>query len=111
MPTVVNLPPDIEGRVIAEAARVGVTPERLVADLLDRQLAEDRQAAAIAVAAETERVAAKRRATAIAFLDSWLAEADSAEPGETSDTFLLALDANRPGQRQLYPPEAKGRTW
>ncbi len=100
MPTVVNLPPDIEGRVIAEAARVGVTPERLVADLLERQLA-----------AEAARIAMDKRAAAIAFLNSWLASADSEEPPETCDAFLLALDANRPGQRQLFPPEAKGRTW
>ena len=65
MPTVVNLPPDIEGRVIAEAARV----------------------------------AADRRAAAIALLDSWLAEADSEEQRETCDAFLLRLDTNRPGQR------------
>ena len=110
MPTVVNLPPDIEGRVIAEAARVGVTPERFVASLLERQLAADRLAA-VAGAAETARVAADRRAAAIALLDSWLASADSEEQRETSDAFLLGLDANRPGQRQLFPPEAKGRTW
>ncbi len=77
MPTVVNLPPEIEGRVIAEAARI----------------------------------AANRRAAAVALLDSWLASADSEEQRETSDAFLLGLDANRPGQRQLFPPEAKGRTW
>ena len=96
--------------MVAEAARVGVTPDRLVADLLDRQLAADHHAA-VAGAAEAERFAANRRAAAIAFLDSWLAEADSAEPGETWDAFLQGLDANRPGQRQLFPPEAKGRTW
>ena len=110
MPTVVNLPPDIEGRVVAEAARVGVTPERLVAALLERQLAADRLAA-VAGAAEAERVAAARRAAVIALLDSWLAESDSAEQRETCDALIQGLDANRPGQRQLFPPEAKGRTW
>ncbi len=113
MPTVVNLPPDIEGRVIAEAARVGVTPDRLVADLLDRQLSADRRVAATAGAAEAEaaRVAANRRAAASALLDSWLTVADPTEQQETLDALIQGLDANRPGQRQLFPPEAKGRTW
>lgn len=109
MPTVVNLPPDIESRVLAEAARVGVTPDRLVADLLDRQLADDRQAEA--AEAEATRVAADRRAAAIALLDTWLAEADSAEQKETCEALILGLDANRPGERPYFPPEAKGRTW
>lgn len=76
MPTVLNSPPDIESRVLAEAAR-----------------------------------AADRRSAAIALLDSRLAEADSTEQRETSDALLQGLDANRPGQRQPFPPEAKGRTW
>ena len=111
MPTVVNLPPDIEGRVIAEAARVGVTPDRLVAGLLNRHLAADRRVDPIAEAAEAERVAAARRVAAIALLDSWLAAADSDEQRETCEALIQGLDANRPGQRQLFPPEAKGRTW
>ena len=111
MPTVVNLPPDLEGRVIAEAARVGVTPERLVIDLLDGELAANRQAVAIAVAAEAMRVAAARRSAAVALLDLWLAEADSEEQRETFETLARGIDANRPGQRPHFPPEAKGRTW
>ena len=111
MPTVVNLPPDIEGRVVAEAARVGVTPDRLVADLLERELDANRRVAAIAVVAEAARVAADRRAAAIALLNSWLTVADPTEQQETLDALIQGLDANRPGQRQLFPPEAKGRTW
>ena len=111
MPTVVNLPPDIEGRVIAEAARVGVTPDRLVADLLERELTADRRAVSVAVAAEAMRVAAARRFAAIALLDSWLAEADSEEQRETFEALAQGIDANRPGQRPHFPPEAKGRTW
>lgn len=89
----VNLTPELEGWVVVEAARVGVTPDRLVSDLLDRHLVAD------------------RRAAAIALLDSWLASADSEEQPGACDAFLLGLDANRPGQRQLFPPEAKERTW
>jgi len=111
MPTVVNLPPDLESRVLAEAARVGVTPDRLVADLLGRQLATDRPVDAAAEAAEAARVAAERRAAAVALLDSWMAVADPTEQQETLDALIQGLDANRVGQRQLFPPEAKGRTW
>ena len=93
MISTVNLTPDLESRVVAEAARVGVTPERLVAGLLDRHFPAD------------------RRAAAIALLDSWLAEADTTEQRETLDALAQGLDAGRPGQRPHFPPEAKGRTW
>ncbi len=111
MPTVVTLPPDIEVRVIAEAARVGVTPERLVADLLERQLTAGRRVDAVAEAAEAARVAADRRAAVAALLDSWINASDPSDQQETLDVLIKGLDANRPGQRPHFPPEAKGRTW
>ena len=111
MPTVVNLRADIESRLITEAARVGVTPDRLVADLLDRQLAADRRAEAAEAEAEAAQVAADRRAATIALLNSWITVADPTDQQETLDALIQGLDANRTGQRQLFPPEAKGRTW
>ena len=116
MMSTVNLTPDLEGRVVAEAARVGVTPDRLVAGLLNRHHAEDQRAAAVAEAAlvgqaEAARVAANRRAAAVALLDSWLTAADPTDQQETLEALVQGIDANRPGQRPHFPPEAKGRTW
>jgi hypothetical protein len=49
MPLTIPLPPDLEARLAAEAARVGVAPERLAAGVLDAHLPADRRTAALAL--------------------------------------------------------------
>ena len=95
MPLTVPLTPDLEAQLAAEAARAGVAPERLAAGVLALHLRAD------------------RRATAVALLDSWLAEAeaDPAEQQETGEALVRGLDAARPGQRPHFPPELEGVTW
>ena len=95
MPLTVPLTPDLEARLAAEAARVGVAPERLVAGVLALHLR------------------ANRREVALALFDSWLADAkaDPTEQRETGEALIGGLDAARPGQRPHFPPELKGVTW
>jgi hypothetical protein len=93
MPLTIPLPPDLEARLAAEAARVGVAPERLAASVLDTHLPAD------------------RRTAALALLDAWHAGADAEDQRETGDALVRGLDAGRPGQRPHFPPELEGVTW
>ena len=95
MPLTVTLTPDMEARLVAEAARAGVAPERLAAGVLALHLR------------------ANRREAAVALLDSWLAEAeaDPTEQRETGESLVRGLDAGRSGQRPHFPPELEGVTW
>jgi predicted DNA-binding antitoxin AbrB/MazE fold protein len=52
-----------------------------------------------------------RRAEAVAFIQSLIDAKDQDELPEGYD-FLQALNDNRsPGERPLFPPELKGKTW
>lgn len=93
MPLTVPLTPDLEARLAAEAARAGAAPERLAAEVLALHLRAD------------------RGSTAVALLDSWLAEADPTEQRETGEALVRGLDAARPGQRPHFPPRLEGVTW
>ncbi|MGL6094906.1 MAG: hypothetical protein ACRC7O_03760 [Fimbriiglobus sp.] len=93
MPFAVSLPPDLEARLTAEAARAGVPPEKYAAALLTTHLPADRAAAAVAL------------------LDGWLAEPDPSDQHETGDVLVHRLDDSRSGQRPHFPRTAEGRTW
>lgn len=96
MPLIIPLPPEIEARLASEAARAGVQPEALAADLLVRSLAPQGRGAAVA-----------------ALVGSWLDTAGLPEEREAGRELLRGLEANRAaaGERPLFPPELEGVTW
>ena len=96
MPLTIPLPPEVEARLTAEAARAGVPPEALAADLLGRSLAPSGRGAAVA-----------------ALVESWLETAAQPEEREAGRELVRGLDANRAaaGERFLFPPELEGVTW
>ena len=97
MPLTVPLTPDLEGRLVTEARRVGVPPETLANSVLEVNLPAD------------------RRAAAVALLDPWLADAqaDPTEQRETGDALVAGLNATRAaaGERLHFPRELEGLTW
>ena len=96
MPLTIPLTPEVEARLSAEAARVGLPPETLAADLLGRSLAPSGRGAALA-----------------ALVGSWLDTAGLPEEREAGRELMRGLDANRSagGERPLFPPELEGVTW
>ena len=88
MPLTIPLPPEVEARLAAEAARVGVPPEALAADLLGRSLAPSGRGAALA-----------------ALVGSWLDTAGLPEEREAGRELVRGLDANRAAawERLLFP--------
>ncbi len=91
MTLTLELSPDLENRLSREAAVLGVPVEKYAIGVL-----------------EQSSPAAARREGLAAELQSWI-DATSAEP--PNDDVLLQLDADRPSERRLYPPELKGVTW
>ncbi len=91
----VTLPPDLERRLSAEAAKRGLDVEQFAVSVLGEYLPTD------------------QKIEAVALLQSWI-DADDTEAAEQKDTgdFLIqALDADRLSDRKLFPPELKGVTW
>ena len=90
-----TLPPELEHRLSAEAAKQGLELEQYAVKVLDECLPSD------------------RKADAVALLQSWI-DADDAEVAEqkaTGDFLIQVLDADRLSDRKLFPPELKGVTW
>ncbi len=90
-----TLPPDLERRVAQEAERQGMERDAYVLQTLEKQLEQD------------------RRAAAIALLQSWInADEDEArEQRETGEYLIRVLDEDRLSDRKLFPPELKGISW
>ena len=93
MPLTFYLPPDLEARLAAEAARVGVPPAALAAGVLDAHLPAD------------------HRVAALALLDAWHAGTDAEDQREAGQALVRGLDPARPEQRPHFPPELEGVTW
>jgi len=53
----------------------------------------------------------ERRMQAAMTLDELFAAFESAAAGDTEYDLLKAIDANRLGERPLFPPELKGVSW
>ena len=90
-----TLPPDLERRLTAAAAKQGLNLEKFAVKVLDESLPVD------------------RTRDAMALLQSWI-DADEAEVAEqkaTGDFLIQALDADRLSDRKLFPPELKDVTW
>ena len=86
-----ELSPDLETRLAQEAVVQGMPIEKYAISVL-----------------EQGRPAAARREELAAELQAWI-EAGAAE--QPDDDVLQQLDADRPSNRRLYPPELMGVTW
>jgi hypothetical protein len=94
MTLTLNLPSDLEQRLLEEASRLGVPP------------------AQVALAALEERLLHRdQRQDAIAMLKSWVDEGDEEEDRATGDLLIRLLDEDRLSNRQLFPPETMGMSW
>src|SRR5262249_21216576 len=94
MTLTLELTPELERRLVREAAKKGVAAEEYTLDLLRQHLpVED------------------RRAKAIALLRSWAEQGDADEQRETGEYLIRALDEDRLSDRKLFPPDLKGVTW
>ena len=82
---------DLETRLAQEAAVQGMPIEKYAISVL-----------------ELSHPAAVRREELATELQAWI-EVGSA--GQPDDDVLQHLDADRPSNRRLYPPELKGVTW
>ncbi|MBL8796203.1 MAG: hypothetical protein JNM56_20050 [Planctomycetia bacterium] len=89
-----SLPPELERRLTADAARLGLPLETYALQLLSQQPAPP-----------------DRRSAAVALLQGWIDEDDHGEHRETGDYLVRALDEDRSSDRQLFPPDLKGVTW
>lgn len=91
----VTLPPELERRLSAEAAKQGLDVEQFAVKVLDESLPVD------------------RKTDAVSLLQSWI-DADDTEVADqkaTGDFLIQVLDADRLSDRKLFPPELKGVTW
>ncbi len=91
MTLTLELSPDLETRLSQEAAVLGMPVDQYAIGVLEQSCP-----------------AAARREELAAELQSWI-DATSAEP--PNNDVLHQLDADRPSERRLYPPELKGVTW
>jgi hypothetical protein len=89
-----NLPPEIERRLVEAAERHGVTPDAYTVQLLNQHLPK-----------------MDRREELVALLQSWIDGDDGLEQKETGEYLIHALDEDRPSDRKLFPSELKGITW
>ncbi|HXG08966.1 MAG TPA: hypothetical protein VNK04_04190 [Gemmataceae bacterium] len=94
MTLTLNLPRELEQRLLQEAQRRGVAVEQCALQLLEHQLAPR-----------------DRCAEAVALIQSWIDADDVEEQKETGDFLIQALDEDRPSERKLFPAELKGVTW
>lgn len=94
MTLVLNLPVDLEKRLVEAAKREGVPVDAYAMRILGSQTSP-----------------ADRRAELVSLLQSWIDEDDAGEQKDTGDYLIRALDEDRLSDRKLYPPELKGKTW
>jgi hypothetical protein len=92
-----ELNPDLEARLVAEADRQGCSAEHYLQRLLEQHL--------------SGQAMAKDPLRAIALLQSWIDEGDGEEQAETLDYLIEALDADRLSDRPLFPFEMRGKSW
>lgn len=94
MTLTLQLSPELESRLQAEAGRLSMPVDAYALEILTRSLPPY-----------------DRRSSAVALLESWIGEADFDEQKETGDHLVDSLDKDRPSDRPLYPSELKGVTW
>ncbi len=94
MTLLLDLPSELEARLVVEAERSGLTTEDIAIQLLDKYLP-----------------AAERRKKAMALLKSWVEEEDASEQIETGKYLQRALAEDRWSDRERFPKELRGVTW
>jgi hypothetical protein len=92
-----ELNPELEVRLVAEADRQGCSAEQYIQKLLEQHL--------------PGRAMVKDPLRAIALLQSWIDEGDGEEQAETLDYLIEVLDADRLSDRPLFPLEMRGKSW
>ncbi len=91
MTLTIHVTPDLEARLRDEASRVGAPPEQFVMDVL------------------RARLTASRNSALIDLIRSWRQQDATDDPAELEARQRLfeqtkaALDANRDGERKLFP--------
>ncbi len=90
-----ELNPELEARLVAEADRQGCSADQYTQRLLEQNLPG----------------LSKKQEKAIALLQSWIDEGDGEEQAETLDYLIEALDADRLSDRPLFPLEMRGKSW
>ena len=93
MTLTLDLTADLEQRLIDEASRHGIPPDKFVVQVLQQHLPMN-----------------DRREQFAALLQSWLEE-DQEEQKDTFEYLVRSLDEDRPSQRKLFPPALKGISW
>lgn len=94
MALLLELPTEIEERLVVEAERSGLTTEAMAIRLLDQHLPSS-----------------ERRKKAMALLKSWAEEEDDIEQIETGTYLQRVLDEDRLSARELFPESLRGITW
>jgi hypothetical protein len=94
MTLTVELPTDLEERLLLEAHRRGLGVEAYALALLGDHLPP-----------------ADRSSRASSLLRSWIEHGDPDEQKETGEYLIRALDEDRPAERRLFPAALKGVSW
>ena len=94
MTLMLNLPAELEQRLMRQAAQQGLPADAYALQILERHLTLD-----------------DPRAELVTLLQSWIDADDAEEQKETGDYLVLALDQDRLSDRKLFPPELEGVTW
>ena len=92
MTLALELPPELQQRLVSAAREQAVPLEQLAIRILDEHVQPRLQ-----------------RAEMAALLQTWIDEAQSAS--DDGEPLLQAIDADRLSDRKLYPPELRGITW
>jgi hypothetical protein len=94
MTLTLNLPEDVNRRLVRAAEKSGLPVEAVAVRIIAEHLTPERKAA-----------------RAVALLQSWLDDPDPSDQKETGDYLVKALDEDRPSERKLFPPELEGISW
>ena len=94
MTLLLDLPTELEERLVQEAERIGLPTEDIAIKLLDKHLPSG-----------------ERRKKAMALLQSWIDDEDEQEQKDTGNYLQQVLDEDRLSDRKLFPQELQGVTW
>lgn len=94
MTLMLDLPPELEQRLVRQATQHGLSADEYALQLLERHLPSD-----------------DPRSELVALLQSWIDADDADEQKETGDYLVRALDEDRLSDRKHFPPELEGVTW
>ena len=94
MSLTLQIPDDLKDRLVAEAARQGMSVGDYTLQILKSHVPPQ-----------------DRRAAAVALLQSWIDQPDQKEQKETGDFLIRSLDEDRPSERKLFPAELEGISW